>query len=307
MRAAIFLLAFLWCGSQPAFPEPDAPRDLRSYVESFFEPKKDLLAVKIAVDRLVNPAINSLAIQSTIAQMERDVRSLAGAGTSNMKLDALKRYLYESGAWNQGKPFQYDSSDPLGNSPENRLLERYLETRSGNCITMPILFAILGQRLGLDMTLSEAPLHVFVKYTDDAGAVWNLEATSGGGYTRDAWYRQKLLISEKSVALGTYLRPLTTEETTALIASFIVEDKLRRGEFEEAIAVSDVLLRYYPNFAYVLLKKGSAYAGLLERAQHSEASGDARVNAAIKDLWLSENVSAFAKAEALGWRPQDLE
>jgi len=65
------------------------------------------------------------------------------------------------------------------------LLQRYLTTRRGNCITMPILFLALGQRLGLTMTLAEAPLHVFVKYTDDDGAVWNLEATSGGGVTRD--------------------------------------------------------------------------------------------------------------------------
>ena len=101
------------------------------------------------------------------------------------------------------------------------MLQRYLTTRRGNCITMPILFLALGQRLGLTMTLAEAPLHVFVKYTDDGGVVWNLEPTSGGGFTRDAWYRKKLPMSDKAVANGVYLRPLAHEEATALIDSEI--------------------------------------------------------------------------------------
>jgi regulator of sirC expression with transglutaminase-like and TPR domain len=110
---------------------------------------------------------------------------------SASRLVALKRYLYESGPWNDNKPFQYDLDDPLGTKPGSRLLQRYLTARRGNCITMPILFLTLGQRIGLNLTLAEAPLHVFVKYTDASGKVWNLEPTSGGGFTRDQWYRQK--------------------------------------------------------------------------------------------------------------------
>ncbi|EUC00055.1 hypothetical protein PMI07_006335 [Rhizobium sp. CF080] len=99
------------------------------------------------------------------------------------------------------------------------------------------------------MALAQAPLHVFVKYTDDAGATWNLEATSGGGFTRDLWYRQKLPMNDDAVAKGTYLRALAHEEAVALIASFVVEQHWAESRFEVAISTADVILQHYPAFA----------------------------------------------------------
>ncbi|MVA59345.1 transglutaminase family protein [Agrobacterium vitis] len=282
---------------------------IQHQVEDLFEPSRDLLDVKLAVDAMVDPSINTEAVKSMIDRMAAEVTAMAGKDAdSATKLAALKRYLYESGAWNDNKPFQYDLDDPLGIKPANRLLQRYLTVRRGNCITMPILFMVLGQRIGLSMTLAETPLHVFVKYTDDAGKVWNLEPTSGGGFTRDEWYRKKLPMSDQAVANGVYLRALSYQEAIAVIASFLVECEIGKGQFENALAVSDVLLRHYPNFAYVLVKQGSAYSGLLRRelagkyTRMEEIPPDLKAKA---DQWYGRNMEAFAKAEALGWRPQD--
>jgi regulator of sirC expression with transglutaminase-like and TPR domain len=234
--------------------------------EALFDPSRNLLDVKLAVDAMVNPSVNTVAVKSVIEGMAAEIGVMAGKGAdSTRKLAALKRYLYESGEWNDNRPFQYDLDDPLGTKPANRILQRYLTVRRGNCITMPMLFLAVGQRLGLNMTLAEAPLHVFVKYTDDAGKVWNLEPTSGGGAVRDDWYRQKLPMSDQAVANGVYLRALPHNEAVALIVSFLVEHDIGKGQFENAIAVSHVLLRHYPKFAYGLVKQGSAYSGLLRR------------------------------------------
>nr|WP_281517799.1 transglutaminase family protein [Ferranicluibacter rubi] len=258
---------------------------------------------------MVDPATNAHAATSLIDNMADNVKAMAGQNAKSAEtLTALKRYLYESGAWNDDRPFQYDLDDPLGEKPANRLLQRYLTTRRGNCITMPMLMLFVGQRLGLKLTLAEAPLHVFVKYTDDDGVIWNLEATSGGGFTRDAWYRQKLPMSDKAVTNGVYLRPLSHEQSAALIASFLIEHQIDAGAFEHAIAISDVLLQHYPTFAYGLVKKGSAYSGLLRRElagkylRMEDIPADLKVKA---DRWYEENMQAFAKAEAMGWRPQD--
>lgn len=283
--------------------------ELVTAVEALFAPGGDLLDVKLTVDSMVDPSANVRAVEVEIARMVDVIKSMAGEkARSAEKLTALKRYLYESGDWNGNKPFQYDLDDPLGEKPANRLLQRYLTTRRGNCITMTILFLALGQRLGLTMTLAEAPLHVFVKYTDDDGVVWNLEATSGGGFTRDAWYRQKLPMSDKALENGVYLRPLSHDEAAALIASFLVEHQIETGAFEQAIAISDVLLRHYPNFAYGLVKKGSAYSGLLRRELAGKYTRMEDIPPDLKakaDRWYAANMNAFAKAEALGWRPED--
>lgn len=47
---------------------------------------------------------------------------------------------------------------------------------------MPFLFIILGDRLGINVTASVAPLHVFVKFTDENGVIHNLETTSGTNF-----------------------------------------------------------------------------------------------------------------------------
>lgn len=304
----ISAIVLLVSTSIAALAETPAAR-LQADTETLFASGRDLADVKLSVDHMVDPSTNVQAAKIMIDGMAADVKAMAGENAKSAeKLTALKRYLYESGAWNDNRPFQYDLDDPLGEKPANRLLQRYLTTRRGNCITMPMLMMFVGQRLGLKMTLAEAPLHVFIKYADDDGAIWNLEATSGGGFTRDVWYRQKLPMSDKAVANGVYLRPLSHEEAAALITSFLVEHQIEMGGFEPAIAVSDVLLRHYPSFAYGLVKKGSAYSGLLRRELAGKYTRMEDIPADLKakaDQWYGENMQAFAKAEAMGWRPQD--
>jgi len=311
MRTVAMLMALLWFFAVPVYSQTTdwTAKPTRTEVRDLFQERLDLLDVKLAVDYLVDPTTDPVSSRATIDRMAADVLRMAGENAgSARKLEALRRYLYESGEWNEHRPFTYDLSDPLGEKPANRLLQRYLDTRQGNCITMPILFLALGQRLGLKMTLAHAPLHVFIKYTDDAGSTWNLEATSGGGYTRDLWYRQKLPMSDEAVAKGTYLRALGHEGAVALIASFLVEHHLAEGQFEAAISTADVILQHYPDFAYLLVKRGSAYGALLRRelaGKYTQASDIPPDLKAKFDRWYQENLAAFAQAEALGWRPQD--
>lgn len=52
----------------------------------------------------------------------------------------------------------------------------------------------------------------------------------------------------------------------------LVEHHLETGDFEKAVAVADVILKHYPNSAYVLAKKGTAYYRLLQRDVTSKYS-----------------------------------
>jgi hypothetical protein len=173
---------------------------------------------------------------------------------------------------------------------------------------MPILFAILGQRLRLKMMLAEAPLHVFVKFTDDHGHGWNLETTSGAGFARDSHYRKLTPMSDQALASGLCLRGLTREETIGLMATELVDQQSRNRRFEDAIVIADVILKHAPKSAYVMVKRGSAYAGLLGR----DIIGKYRTKAAMSpdirayaDHLYQSNLAAFAAAEALGWRERD--
>lgn len=293
-------LAIPHCGSQVS----DETYSLKRQVEKLFSPETTVLDAKVLVDAMIDPLSRSSDNLVLIDKMAIKVALMAGNNADDDgKLASLRRYLYEPGEWNGFARFEYDSSDPLGENPRSRHLERYLRTRRGNCITMPILLLAIGQRLGLNITLAEAPLHVFLKFTDRHGKVWNLEATSGGGFTREIWYRRNLRMSDQAVSNGVYLRALSREESIALIASFLVEDRLAKRDFEGAITISEILLRHYPNFAYLLVKMGSAYTGLLRQELTLARRG--KVNTEKLNYWSAMSSDLFGRAEALGWTVHD--
>lgn len=127
--------------------------------------KIDFAKAKFTFDKLVDPKVDINAHLKEIDRIVAAVQVMAGPhATSRQKLIAIRKYIYEGGGWNGHKPYQYDLTDPLGKKLTNKLLSTYLFTRRGNCISMPVLFVILADRLGLRVTLSLAPFHVFVKY-----------------------------------------------------------------------------------------------------------------------------------------------
>jgi regulator of sirC expression with transglutaminase-like and TPR domain len=306
----ILVFTFLVSAAQAAedralFSDPT----LEAKLESLFTPGRDLAGIKFTVDQMADPAADIGMASAELDHLTIALREMtAGTQSSAEKLAALKRLIYEAGPWNDNRPFAYDMSDPLGQKPANRYLHNYLSSRRGNCITMPILFTVLGQRIGLNLTLAEAPLHLLVKYTDDGGAVWNLEPTSGGGFARDAKYRKDLPMTDEAVDAGTYLRALSSEETAAIVASHVAEQYLRDGRYEQAVVTASALLRHSPRSVHLMLLRGSAYGKILHRDIISKYKRENEMTPEIKayaDMLYSENLSAFAEAQALGWTERD--
>lgn len=273
------------------------------------EGKIDLLEFKIVIDKLVDPDIEIGKVRRQIDTMVRAIMRMPEFGLSQTsKAIALQRFIYTAGPWNDRRPFQYDLDDPLGLNLHNKLLGTYLSSRKGNCVTMPLLFIILGQRLGIDVTASTAPNHVFVKFRNDLGQWINLEATSGANPARDVWIRQQNpSITDKAIERGIYLQPLTKKETAVVIAGLLAEHYFRTEQYRKAIAATDLLLEYYPKDVTMMTMKGAAY-GRLARQYIGEALKSSMQRPAIPSWYyehlLGSNHEWFAKAEALGWREE---
>ncbi len=245
---------------------------------------------------------------ATVEKMLATLPSEATASDAE-RLNALRSFLYQPGWWNEERPFAYDLSDPLGRAPGAQMLSHYLATRKGNCVSMPLLFVALAERLGLDVTLSTAPQHLFVKWRDRAtGKVWNLEATSGAGAARDEHYRRMLPMSDAAVASGVYLKALSRQEALATIATGVLDGLLDSARHEEAMTVADVLIEAWPANVYAMLQKGNAYHRILERdfVRRYPAESDIPADRLAEAYRLLRgNKLAFAQAEALGWRAED--
>jgi regulator of sirC expression with transglutaminase-like and TPR domain len=309
VRSFLVAVVAFWAATLSAHSSEFSNIQLQSQVEALFAGTRDIAEIKLTIDRLTEPSVKVAEGLKEIARLETDLDRMAAGETDSLaKLAVLKRFVYEAGPWNQARPFQYDLTDPTGQKPENRLLTDYLADRHGNCVSMPTLFMVLGQHIGLKMTLAQAPLHVFVKFTDDQGREWNLETTSGAGFSRDIYYRKKLPMTDQAVASGIYLRGLSRDETIGVWASELVSHFLHEGRFEDAIVASDVILKHAPKSADVLVKRGSAYAGILRRdiiSKYKSMDEMTPETKAYADELYQANLAGFAAAEALGWREQD--
>lgn len=264
----------------------------------------DLVEAKLAIDHLIDPSLDVQANLRLLGSMVEQIKAMPAFGTTETaKLAALRKYLYQAGDWNDFRPYQYDLSDPLGTRISNKLLAQYISSRKGNCVTMPVLFVLLGELLGLEVAAATAPKHVLAKWKNEAGEWINLETTSGANPARDAWIREQMPMTDEAIANRVYLQPLTKNETVALMATTLAEHYFSRAEYDRAIAIADLVLEQYPRNAETMVLKAAAFGRL-----RSKRFG---TNAAIPEAQIDhfeylsrKSRSLFAQAEALGWRAE---
>lgn len=270
------------------------------------ETQIDFAEAKLAVDLLIDPkqqSANTLRQIDTWA--ERVKARLPTNASRRAKLDILISTLYTPGSWNNYQPFQYDLDDPLGKNHSTKLLATYLSSRKGNCISMPIFFIILGQKLGLPVTLATAPMHVMVKYPDESGQWLNVEAT-GGGFKYDSSYEREFSISANAIKNDIYLRPLTHRETVTVMMSTLMEHYGRKKQHERRIAVADLALKVDNKDVVAMQHKGAANYLLLQEhfvQPYPDANKIPKEKQAEFKRLSSENLLWYAKAETLGWAP----
>jgi regulator of sirC expression with transglutaminase-like and TPR domain len=269
----------------------------------------DLAKAKLAIDRMIDPSIDVDRTLSQLDAMASGLRSLLPAGASKrLTMDALRYHMYQASPWNGNRPFTYDLDDPFGVNVRNKLLTTYLATRKGNCVSMPLLFLILGQKLGVDVTAAAAPNHVFVKYRDDEGKFFNLETTSGAGFTRDEWMRQQFPMTDEAIASGIYMRPLTKKETVAIMVGTLLEFYDRQGMQDQRIALAKVAMEYSPKDVSLIIHEHQAYFAKWKQDFASKYPTPNNIPMDKRPLFMEYEGrmnALYQQAYTLGWRPRD--
>lgn len=265
------------------------------------------LQAKLALDDLISPT--PAAVSREIGVFVDAVRQMAGPNpTVPYKVAAIRRVIYERGPWNGNRPFGYDQADPFGLRVENKLLSTYMRTRLGNCVSMPTLFMILAERTGLEASFAIAPLHVFVRIAHPERGLTNIEATSGGGFARDEWYRENMPMTERAIENGLYMRALTKVEGVALLATTVLEYLERERRYQDVVDVADVILRANPRDALTMVKKGTAFGSMMQTEFLDRFPTPAAIPPTLQSRYrmLADlNRRAFEDAERLGWKPSE--
>lgn len=267
----------------------------------------DLARAKVTIDRMVDPTVDVDGTLRQVDQWAAKIRYRFPPGAANkVKADILVSTLYGPGPWNDHRPFGYDYSDPYGRDIKKSLLSTYLVTRRGQCVVMPTFVALLGQKLGLPMTLTTVPYHLIVKYGDEERGAWtNLDATSGL-FHDDSGYEQALNISPAALKNEIFLRPYSQRESVALFATAVLAPHyLKQGQPEEALQVLDLILAANPKDTVAMTLKANAYGLLVEQRFRSKYPKADQIPIAEQADFKGYNRQIVAwrtKAEALGWR-----
>lgn len=252
---------------------------------------------------------NSIDITANLKKLDAMAfeikRMLAGRVNDMDKFLAVKMFLYEAGEWNGYKPFSYDLDDPLGKQLRNQLLSTNIETRKGNCVSMPTLFLALMERVdpNVKMVGVKAPLHLFCRFKDrQTGDVWNVETTNGGNPARNHWYKENFKIEQKALDNKLYLVDLSNKEYIADLIGTLISKERKAGRYEKALNYAELLLKLSPNSDVGLVQKGALLAEIgnekLEKGSLSDED---------KTYYKTESEKYINKAIALGWKPETKE
>ncbi|MEK7071176.1 MAG: transglutaminase family protein [Patescibacteria group bacterium] len=171
------------------------------------ESKIDIATVSLNLAKEVYPDIELKTYLIQVDFIARRVGKIVnGSKDPDYRIRAINTVLF------QELNFSYDLEDPLGMKPENRFINKTLETKKGNCYTLPLLYISIAQRLGYPIYPVLAPEHIFARYESPPLKSSNIEVTARGGEATDEQYIRDFKIPRKSIESGAYLSTLTYKE-----------------------------------------------------------------------------------------------
>ena len=212
--------------------------------------KSNAAKVSLLMSKEAFPDININNYSRKIKKMVREIKKKGNKKKDPLyKIGIINDYLYK----NQG--FKYDFKDMNARNTKNQFITGYLDSKEGSCITMPLLYYIIGKELNLPLYWVKAPDHFFVRYKNDDGTYINIETTSGGKIAPDESYIKDFEISQNEIKKGIYLKSLNEDECIGDLLCVLGAYYARERKISKAINVFELSLKVYPDnpFAYKFL------------------------------------------------------
>ena len=176
------------------------------------EEKIDIGRAALTLAQEFRPSLDVGAYSRRLDVLAAAVRAKLGSVT-----DPVERTLAMRDVLFHDNGYRYDHHPLARKNQRNYLLDGILDTKKGICVTMPLLYVAVGQRLGFPVHIVSVPDHLFVRYVHPDFPQLNIETTSGGKYFSDADYIRSNGVTDTGLQSGCYLRPLSYREHLGLL------------------------------------------------------------------------------------------
>ncbi len=173
---------------------------------------------------------NSLACHYAIQKLFSDTITVKKADGSDKKLYPLK----------------YDFEDFWGNEDYSKqFVSKLLNTKSGQCHSLPLLYLILANELKVPAYLTIAPNHSYIKYPIGR-IMYGFDCTSDN-LISDDWVVASGYISSMAIKNGIYLAPQSPKETiTQCLNDLALSYQQKFGYDDFVLESSQLALKHYP-------------------------------------------------------------
>lgn len=173
----------------------------------------------------------------------------------------------------QYKPFNYDFEDVFGHKEiSNLFVSKLLLTKKGNCNSMPYLYKILAEELGVDANLALAPNHVYIKHRIKTVGWYNTELTSGI-FPEDGWLMASGYIHLDAIKNGVFMKALNNKESLALCLFDLAQaynKSFPENDGSFVLKCTKRAVEVYPYFAKALILKAETHKKMFEKIMKEE-------------------------------------
>lgn len=141
-------------------------------------------------------------------------------------------------------------------------VSRMMQTRKGNCHSMPLLYKLIMDELGEKSWLSLAPNHMYIKVWNKRAGWYNIELTCAD-FPTDAWLTASGYIHLDAIRNGIYMDTLSVQQSVALCLTDLAQGYMHKygtGDGHFIVQCCDTTLKYYPDYINALLLKAQIIA-----------------------------------------------
>lgn len=204
-------------------------------------------------------------------------------------------------------PYVYDFDDPLGEKDWTKMfVSKLLETGKGNCHSLPYLYKILADELGVPAYLAFAPNHIYIKSYSEKTGWYNTELTSGT-FPIDAWIMASGYVTLEAIQNGLYMDTLSNKQAVANCLVDLAQGyqrKFGKDNPDFVIKCCNTCLKYHPVNVNAMLTKAEAQKYYIQKqmeAKKLKKPQDLFSDVSIKEMY-KDMEQTYVKLHQLGYR-----
>jgi hypothetical protein len=204
-------------------------------------------------------------------------------------------------------PYVYNFEDAWGHDDWTKMfVSKLMVTGNGNCHSLPYLYKILADELGVPCHLAFAPNHIYIKIYSQKTGWYNTELTSAT-FPIDAWIMASGYVTLDAIQNGLYMDTLGNKQSVANCLVDLAQGYQRKYSKENpefVIKCCNTALKYHPANVNAMLTKSEAqkfYIQLQMKKHNIKKPQDIFSDNEIKAMY-AEMEKTYVKLYELGYR-----